>query len=191
MRIALPLLALFICQGCGYYHKTLSQEAGPPARITKAALYQVLPPSFEKIPKPEDYESEAQWREETRGLAGEFHQAVADEVSSLEITAKVAPATPGVTPPSGILVEPVVLGIRREWRMVAGGYDFLTVAITVTKLPDKVVLYKGEVEVSSKRYGPVGYRAARFPGRLGLATWNLAGPIASIIKKGKIIPPEL
>ena len=90
MRIALPLLALFICQGCGYYHKTLSQEAGPPARITKAALYQVLPPSFEKIPKPEDYESEAQWREETRGLAGEFHQAVADEVSSLEITAKVA-----------------------------------------------------------------------------------------------------
>ena len=191
MRHVLPLLALLVGPGCGFYHKTLSQEAGPPARITKAALFQLLPPSFEKIPKPEDYESEAQWREETRGLAAEFHEAVADEVSSQDVTAKVVPAPPGQTPPSGILVEPMVLSIRREWRMVAGGYDFLTVELTVSQLPGKDLLYKGQVEVSSKRYGPVGYKASTFPGRLGLATWNLAGPIVSVIKKGKIIPPEL
>lgn len=188
MPRVLPLLALLVCQGCGFYYKALNQEAVPPARITKAKVYRVRPPSFEKIPKPGDYETEAQWREETRALAAEFHQEVIDESGNQGLAGRVKPASRVEAVDQGILVLAEVVGIRREWNTFAGGFDFLEVEITLLQKPGDEVLFKGRVDVSSKRYGPVGWRAQAFPGRLALATWNLAAPIVSVIKKGRIAP---
>ena len=186
----LPLLALLLCQGCGFYYKALSQEAVPPARITKAKIYRVRPLSLEKLAKPADYETEAQWREETRALAAEFHQEVMDESSNQGLAGRVKPAALDEAVAEGVLVQSEVVGIRREWSAFAGGFDFLEVEITLLQRPGDEVLFKGRVEVSSKRYGPVGWRAQAFPGRLALASWNLAVPIVSVIKTGKIAPVE-
>ena len=190
MHRVLPLLALLLCQGCGFYYKALNQEAVPPARITKAAVYHVRPPSFEKLAKPDDYETEAHWREETRALAAEFHQEVIDEAGNQGLAGRVKAVGLDEAVTSGILVQSEVKGIRREWNTFAGGFDFLDVELTFTQLPGGEVLFKGRVEVSSKRYGPVGWRAQAFPGRMALATWNLATPLVCVIKKGKIVPPE-
>ncbi len=186
-RLALAA-ALLLCQGCGFYYKAVRQEAMPPANITRAPAFKVRPISFEKLPKPGDYETEAQWRADTRGLAPEFIEEITDLAGGEGLSGRVSAVKRDEAVTEGVLVVSEVVDIIREYNAFAGGFDFLVVELTFTDAKTGSQLYKGKLMVSSKRYGPVGWRAMAFPGRLALASWNLVPPIISIIKNGKITP---
>ena len=189
-RALLAAAALILCQGCGFYYKALKQEAVPSARITRGGTLHVRPISFEKMSKPGDYETEKQWREETRGLIPEYNEELSDVAGGEGLSGRIKLVKPDEKVTVGILVEAEVVDIRRDWNAFAGGFDYLVVQITFTDVASGEKLYKGQIEASSKRYGPVGWRAQAFPGRLALASWNVVTPIVSIIKSGKITPEQ-
>ncbi len=184
------LLTFGFSSGCGtlYYYSTKVQETKDQAALQKAPVYYVKHISFDQIPKPEDYESEQQWREEIDHLMPEYEEEVSAWAKEANLVGKVIPLKKDQKADKGVLVEAEVKNIRREWSGFSGGFDYLTSDIRFTDVQSGEVLFTAEVETTSLRYGPIGWRANAFSGRLAFNTWNVVRAIFSAIQNGKIDP---
>jgi len=187
----LLLLSMGLATGCGSFYRTLAQQSHAAGNAIKSApLFKIRPLSWEGVPRPEDYDTDESWREETRNLAPAFAAEVNRIARQEGLAGRVSMAGPNEKVQEGVLVDARVVDLRRTWNPITSGFDFITVELKFHDVTSGAMLYQGKLEVSSKRYPPVGWRGATLAGRLTFAGWNLMRPLFSIIKTGRVDPEE-
>lgn len=183
------LAAACLTSGCGYAYKVQKQDAYEVGPITSSQKIYVRPPVFDKMtPRPEDYENEQDWATDVADIQKEFGEQVTATAESHGLAGRVVPATLTQEVKDGVLVETDVVKFRPEWSAMGGGYDFLTLHVRFLDADSGKKLYESELEVTTKIWGPVGWRANSISGRLAIASWNMLPPVMSIVKTGAISP---
>lgn len=186
------LFALFtlVGSGCGgYYYKVIKQEPVDAPALASAAAFKWRPISFAAIERLEDYESDEAWMTEVRDVQKEYLEVVNERLADDGLTGKVATVGLNDAVSEGVVIEPAVKRIKREFSGATGGYDYLYVDLVFKDAATQKVLFQGEVESTSHHaFGPTRWRQQSLNGRLSFASWNTIGPIISIIQSQKIEP---
>lgn len=187
---SLVALIAVIGSGCGgYYYKVVKQEPLDAPALASAAAFKWRPVDFSAIERLEDYENDEAWMTEVRDVQKEYLEVVNERINDEGLEGKVA--TVGLKDPvtEGVVIEPKVKRIKREFSGATGGYDFLYIDLVFKDAATQKVLFQSELECTSHHaFGPTRWRQQSLNGRLAFATWNSIGPIVSIIKNQKIAP---
>ncbi len=183
-------LVTLVGSGCGgYYYKVIKQEPMDAPALASAATFKWRPVSFAAIERLEDYENDEAWLTEVRDVQKEYLEVVNERLNDDGLGGKVATVGLEDTVTDGVVIEPAVKRIKREFSGATGGYDFLYIDLVFKDAATQKVLFQGEVECTSHHaFGPTRWRQQSLNGRLAFATWNSIAPIISIIKNQKIQP---
>jgi hypothetical protein len=188
--LAVCFLALLLGGCAPPYYITQAQSPTSPQKVTSASIVRVRAIDFSKIPLPAGYDA-PQWTADTKDIMPEFFEQIGKEADGEGVAAKVKNAQLEDAIADGVVIESVVVGYRPEYNGFSGGFDYLKVRLQAIDAASKAVLYEGTVEVTSKAYGVgMGFRAGSQRNRLSFCAWNLAKPIVSIVKTGKIDPEK-
>jgi hypothetical protein len=165
--------------------RLLSQPPTPVAAVATAPAIFFYQPSFAELARPEAYADDASWQRDVAQIQAEWLEQVPAYAGDEGVASRVFTLPMSLPVPAGALgVEITLISMRDEYNVVYFTADLRFVDSS------GAVLFKSEVEATSKINGPMSWRGMSIDGRIALATWNLITVAMKVIKTGRIEPSE-